>query len=332
MVTSRVGGQESSAEFPGVCPRPDGQSGRGRIALSIVVTVVDGGRALQACLHALYVQDTAEPLEVLVPFDATIAEVGQLAERFPGVRWLDLGHVRTQRPAHTQAGQHELFDRRRSAGLAAACGEKVAILEDRGIPRSDWARAALAIHAAKPNAVVGGAVENGVDRPLNWAVYFCDFGRYQLPLEHGPAAYATDVNVVYKREALDRTREHWKERYHETTVHWALQRAGETILLSPEPVVEQVRRKLRLSAVLVERYHWGRLFAYTRAREASNARRLCFAAGAPVLPFLLLARVVRDRIRRRAQVGLALRVMPLILLLQAAWCAGEFVGYATRRP
>ncbi len=25
-------------------------------------------------------------------------------------------------------------------------------------------------------AAIGGAIENGINRPLNWAVYYCDFG------------------------------------------------------------------------------------------------------------------------------------------------------------
>ena len=34
-------------------------------------------------------------------------------------------------------------------------------------------------------AAIGGAIENGVDRPLNWAVYYSDFGRYQNPFQSG---------------------------------------------------------------------------------------------------------------------------------------------------
>jgi hypothetical protein len=271
-------------------------------------------------------------MEVIVPFDATLPEVGELADRFPAFRFLEMGEVATERPPTTAAGQHQLSDRRRSVGLAEARGALIAILEDRGIPRPEWARTAVQLHSTVPNLVVGGAVENGVDRLPNWAVYFCDFGRYQLPLDRGPAAYATDVNIVYKREALERTRELWADRYHETTVHWALQRDGEQLFLAPELVVDEVRRRILVATLLRERYHWGRLFAYTRARESGPGRRLARAALTPLLPGVLYARLLKGRLERRGQLGRFLRVSPLILLLLGVWSVGEMVGYLTGRP
>ena len=108
------------------------------------------------------------------------------------------------------AGQHELFDRRRSTGLRAATGEIVAMLEDRGVPRRDWASRIVDAHGQR-DAVIGGAVENGIDSWLNWAVYFCDFVRYQLPFDAETAKYVTDVNVSYSKSVLQATRHLWAE-------------------------------------------------------------------------------------------------------------------------
>jgi hypothetical protein len=299
------------------------------VRLSVIVTVVDGGAALERCLAALAAQQDAPPLEVLVPWDASIPAAGGLAARFPAARFLALGAIATQRPAATPAGQHELYDRRRAAGLAAATGDLVAILEDRGVPRPDWAATMARLHGALPHAAIGGAVAHGRTGTLNWAVFFCDFGRYQPPLAAGPRPYVTDVNICYKRRALEVTRTLWAERYHETTVHWALLRAGETLYLSPEPVVEQHRDGLRLGALLRERLGWGRLFAYTRAREVPAARRLVLAALSPILPFVLLARLFRGRLARGRDRGAFLRAAPAILLLLAAWSLGELLGYLT---
>ncbi len=49
---------------------------------------------------------------------------------------------------------------------------------------------------------------------VNWAVYCCDFGRYQGPLPPGAADFVSDSNVAYKRRALDAVRELWSERRH----------------------------------------------------------------------------------------------------------------------
>jgi hypothetical protein len=207
----------------------------------------------------------------------------------------------------------------------------VAILEDRGAPAPDWARMMAAEHARLPHAAIGGAIENGLDRPLAWAVYFCDFGRYQRPFEPGTRAYVSDVNVGYKRRALDLTADRWRVRYHETTVHWALQRAGESLYLSPSIVVEQQRLGLRLADLVRERFVWGRLFAYTRAREQPATNRVVHAALAPVLPMILFARIVGTQ-ARRATLARFVAVSPVVCVLLTAWSVGEMVGYVTGRP
>lgn len=300
--------------------------------LSVVVTIVDAGETLERCLQAIAAQRGAPALEVIVPWDDTIADIPALSRRFPSYRFLAMGPVATARPAHSAAGQHELFDRRRSAGLAATTGEIIAILEDRGAPRPDWAARMLASHAALPHAAIGGAIENGRDAILNWAIYFCDFNRYQRPFDAGPRTYVSDVNIGYKRGALEATADLWRERYHETTVHWALQRAGETLYLTPDFAVDQYRRDLRLGALLGERFAWGRLFAYTRAREATAVKRAALAVLAPLLPGLLFLRHLRLQVSKQVSLGWFVRASPVVLLCLTAWSLGEAAGYVTKRP
>lgn len=300
--------------------------------LSVVVTVVDGGQALERCLDALQQQDHPPTLEVIVPYDDAAADVSSLAPRYPSVLFLPMGAVPTERDSSSAAGQHELFDRRRATGLAAATGELIAILEDRGVPRPNWARVAVELHARLPHAAIGGAIENGRDRLLNWAVYFCDFGRYQLPFQAGPRDYVSDVNICYKRRVLYATRKLWATRYHETTVHWALQRAGEVLYLHPDLVVDQMRGTLRLPALLRERLGWGRLFAYTRAREMTLTRRLIFGIVAPFLPGLLFFRIVRGQLVRLRALGRLAVALPIVAALLFAWSLGECAGYLTAKP
>jgi Glycosyl transferase family 2 len=302
------------------------------VRLSVVITVVDGHEALERCLRSLTRQDDVPAMEVIVPYDDSIEEVGRLARAFPTFRFLALGRMDTAKPKSGAAGQHELFDRRRSAGLAAARGTLIAILEDRGVPRSDWARAIVSLHERFPHAVIGGAIENGRDRRLNWAVYFCDFGRYQRPLPEGPASYVSDVNICYKGAALQRVAELWRGRYHETTVHWALQRAGETLFLSPDAVVDEIRDDLKLSSLLRERFAWGRLYGYTRARELPATRRLAMTLLSPMLPLLLLFRLALLQRRKGVTFGRFVAVSPIVLILLTAWSLGEMIGYATGAP
>lgn len=296
-----------------------------------MVTIVDGGETLVTCLTALANQQ-AHPHEIIVPYDDTAASDARLASRFPTVRFLPLGALDTGHPTSSYSGLHELYDRRRSAGLAAASGDLIAILEDRSIPRPEWTQRAIDLHQRLPHAVIGGAITNGRDLTGNWAVYFCDFGRYQPPFLAGLRAYVSDVNVCYKRRALEATKELWKDRYHETTVHWALRRGGETLFLSPELVVDQMRRPVRLGQLLRERVGWGRVFGYTRAREAGVLRRVLLVAAAPVLPVMLFARLVRLQLTKRETLRPFVRSAPLVGLLLVAWALGEAWGYITGTP
>lgn len=300
--------------------------------MSVVVAVVDGGAALAACLAALAAQDVADALEVIVPSDAR-CDLSGVRTQDPRVRFLELGEIATPHPAASLLAWHERIDRRRAAGLAAAGGDVVALIEDRVLPRRDWAARLLAAHAARPEAAaVGGAVAEGATQALARAVYYCDYGRYQPPFAAGPAAWLSDVNVSYKRRALDATREQWRERYHESSVHWRLREAGELLFTTPDAVVEAARGELALGALLRERVAFGRVFGFTRAQHAPLARRLAWLALTPALPFLLCARRVVERARRGSLLGAGFAAaLPAIFVLSCAWSLGEALAYATGR-
>ena len=301
----------------------------GSPVLSIVVTIVDGGEVLRRFLDALTHQEDAPTMEIIVPFDASVAETASFQDEFPTILFLDLGVIPTERPIRSAAGQHELYDRRRAAGLAATRGELVAILEDRGAPRSDWAKSVVRLHQ-QPYAVIGGAIEPARGDLLNWAFYVCDFGRYGLPFTSGPASWVSDVNVTYKRKAVDETRHLWKERFREPVVHWALQERGETLYLSSDLVVEHRRPPTTLAVLLPERFHWGRLFGHIRAMRLSTPKRLAYALMGPLIPLVLFVRHARTQ-QKKGHFGRYMRAAPATALLLIAWTTGEVWGYLTKR-
>lgn len=297
--------------------------------LSVVVTIVDGPAALRRFLAALTRQIDPPPLEILVPFDASAAEVHALAGEFPTVTWLALGHLDTAAPITTAAGQHELYDRRRSAALAVARGDLVAILEDRGVPRPDWARTVVRLHR-EPWAVIGGAIEPAPCGLVEWALHVCDFSRYALPFASRSVDWVSDVNVTYKRHALERTRHLWQDRFHEPVVHWALQREGAALRLDPALVVDHYRTSRRFAVLVRERFDWGRLFGAIRAGAGGPLQRAGRVVATPLVPVVVLARHARVRIRR-GETWRFVAALPVLLVLLAAWAAGEAWGLCTGR-
>jgi len=298
------------------------------VALSVVITVVGGVASLRRCLARLAPQSSSRPIEIIVPCDYTVSGVATLETEFPNVDFADMGTVRTRCRPESHAATHELYDRRKAFGLKRARGDVIALLDDTTTPDSDWCDRVVEAHSL-PHGVIGGAVEYGGQGAMAWATYLQDFGRYQRPIPEGPACYLTDINVSYKRHVLGGIQDSWAERYSEATVHWALARKGVTLWQCPQIVVRQRREALPFWQALVERYCWGRLFGSVRARELSFFARLSYILLSPVLPLVLVLRILIKEIKARRPAG-ALLALPHLLSLTWAWCLGEFVGYLTK--
>jgi hypothetical protein len=318
-----------SAEIP--FPNSFMPNNEAELNLTVIVTVVSGKTYLRRCLKALYSQVDFNDSEIIVPFDKWSNDVGDLAAEFPGVNFYFVEDLGLADSANVSAHRHRLYDRRRAAGLSSARGRVIALTEDHAIPAADWCERILAAHEKSPG-IVGGAIENAVDEPLNWVWYYADFGRYGRPLTDGEVEFVSDVNVSYKRETIFSIRDVWSEAYHETSVHWALRERGENLVLDEKIVVYQNRPPLSLTEALRERIEWGRVFAETRASQIGVGRRLLFAAGTIFLPPLLLARFVKNMRRQKRSMKLMARVLPLGLPLLAGWSLGEFFGYLKGQP
>ena len=294
-------------------------------ALSVVVVIVSDTteRATAAhlvdCLDALAKQVDGPSIEVIVPHLVEVEGLDAVRARFPWVRFLPAPEV-TAYP-----GGREHHDLLRARGLEAARGKIIGLLEDHARPDSTWCANAIAAHR-QPHAGIGGAIENGVDRLLNWAVYYCDFGRYQNPVPAGETPFASDANTTYKREALQSVGPVWVEGFREVVVNAALNAEGRTIALDPRIVVYQNRRGLSLGAALRERFVWGRSYAATRLALLTTGKRLVLAALSPLLPAVLFLRMARTS-WSRGSFGTFAAAIPFTLLLLVTWSAGEGIGY-----
>jgi hypothetical protein len=294
--------------------------------MSVIVTVVDGGAALDRCLAALTAQTDAPRLEIIVPYDDDAAGVAGLRPRFPAVRFMDLGRLAAQAPRN-EYEKHDLYDRRRAAGLHAASAPLIAMIEDRGAPRPDWARAMADAQARFPDAAIGGAVENEPTDLARWAIFFVDFSRYQAPFDTLHPEYVTDTNICYKREALLSVAPLWAEKYQESAVNWALRDRGFSLRLDPGPRTVQLRAPIGVVAMAGERFNWGRVYGEQRARNVPFAARLKWMAATPLLPFVLLVRHLGKQMRVGRHVGTFIAASPIMFFLLSCWALGELQGY-----
>lgn len=309
--------------------------------LSIVVIIASDTTAdhadtasLAGCLEALEPQMDARR-EIIVPYHTRTRGIDELARRFPRVAFMRCDDLET---STSKSGTYGILDNHarhhalRARGVAQARGEIVGLLEDHDRPEPHWCARVSEAHRQRfvEYAAVGGAIENAIDRPLNWAVYFCDFGRYQNPVPAGESATASDVNVAYKRAALESIRALWRDDFNEVVVNGALHARGEKLALAPEIVVYQHRADLRLGRALLERLIWGRTYGAVRSGQWGRGKRLLYALGTPLLPPLLLLRMTLTVLQRGRQRGAFFKALPLIFILTLCWAAGECVGYSRR--
>jgi hypothetical protein len=287
--------------------------------VGVAVVSICGPDHLRRCLAALADQHGAPPFDVVVAYDPELAGLDRVAAECPGVRFV--ANVGQRTPL-------ELASR----AIRESRGDVVALTEDHCIPHRDWV-ARLVSDLTDGRAAAGGVVELAEGATaVDWAFYFVDFFRYADPVADGPSPTLTVCNVAYRRanlEALDDRS--WTTFFHETAVNDALRARFGVLHLGSAPRVA-MRRHVTLRDAIHERYAFGRLFGCTRLRHIDGpARRAMYRAGAPLLPVVLLGRMVRKALRSAPlRRRLASGWVPLVLMVLAgSW--GEWLGYLTGR-
>jgi hypothetical protein len=283
--------------------------------LSVIVVSFNGEALLTRGLAALTAQATPDAIEIVVVADwhrPGGAPSEPLRSRFSEVQWLEAPDGCT-------------VPRMRWLGMQASQGEIVALLEGDCVVENGWCRAVLDAHRAN-DVAIGGAIEPGpYARALDWAVYFCEYGRFMLPLPSGRDVVLPGNNVAYKRSALSQLPTGSADGFHEVFVHWAWQAAGLPMRADPALVVRNVN-SWSLAHVTHVPYHHGRAFAGQRFAALPAWRRAAMGLLSLPLPVLKVWRIVRDTVRRRRLLGRLVQALPWIAVFTTSWSIGESVG------
>lgn len=277
--------------------------------LSVVVASFGGEEALRRCLESLAPQEQIGEIVVASADPSSAA----LAAGFRAARFT---------PAPAEASVFEL----RSRGVAAARGDHIALTEDHCVARPDWARALLEAHAAG-HAVVGGPVDAGGGLGFcGRALHLCEYADHLPPLRDGAAGALSGVNVCYARPALARCRDVWAEAFYENEVHDALREAGVPLHRASRAIVA-ANLAFPLGDAMSHLRRGGLRFGLYRINRTPPGRRLLLRALAPLVPVVLLARLLRIvAFRRPSWLALALVALPYEACLLGAWSFGEMAG------
>lgn len=286
-------------------------------ALSVAVVGICGPDHLLRCLDALVLQRNAPVFEIVVAYDPSLHGMTAVAHRYPDVRMSANQGQRTPLELASRA-------------LQISRGDVVLLTEDHCIPDDDWVRKLY--DALEDGYAAAGGVVRIEDRATatSWAFYFVDFFRYAPPVDDGPSPTLTVCNVAYRRSDLEQIDPSWKDFFHETAVNEEMRERFGPLKLDAGARVT-MRRHVRFKDAVRERYAFGRLFGCTRITRATCTRRILYTLGAPVLPVLLLGRMVHKAISEASLRRQLRRSILHLAILTLAWSWGEWLGYLTRR-
>ena len=213
-----------------------------------------------------------------------------------------------------------------SAGVRRASAPIVVLAESHAYPGPGWAEALIAAHR-QPWAAVGAVLGNANPGLISWANLFVDYGHCVETRAVGESTYLPGHHTAYKRNILlryDKQLEAVMDS--EILLHWDLQENGFKLCLDPAARVFHANVSSWVSW-LPERFFTGRRFAATRARSWSLVKRMFYAGGSPLIPFIRIPRVMMALSQSTIPWTQWLFVLPPLVLGLVVGALGELVGY-----
>jgi hypothetical protein len=270
---------------------------------------VDATDSIERCVKAIADSCAGMSAEVIVVQAGRDPVVERTVESIANARLIEL------EPAALTA-------RLWSEGIANANGEIVAITTAHCFVHRDWARAAVASLDGNV-AGVGGPLELAEDASnVDAAIFFL---RYSAFMAH-PDGRATDIagdNAAYRVSLLPVSSWTKSSGFWENDVNRKIRESGGELAWNSSMRV-QFGRSFALRAICRHRYEHGRLFAI--ARVARGARAIGLVAKSPLVPAALVLRIGRRLSRRPDYRSRFIAAIPLIMIMAAAWAAGEAAG------
>ena len=291
-------------------------------SLDIIIAAPASATRLAECAQAVARQLPSDARTVTLTVAHASALPPALAQQFPRVHWI---------ACESDATLPTLYGR----ALTETHGDWIALLDAECAVADGWLEVATDLSLRAPAALTagarnddlfGGAVEpHALHSRAAWAAYFVDYGVFMLPLAAGAASAVAGNNLVMRRALLARapvfaTPQFWKS-------HFVSALAAQGIAPKSAPsLVVTYAKNFPARVWFSRRFTHGRCFAALRVAHGSATTRSARALVAPIVPFVMGARLARDvwpKRRHRREFVLAL---PWIVAGLVAWACGEWMG------
>jgi hypothetical protein len=250
----------------------------------------------------------------LILVDASGDGTAELVERsFPAVR------VMRRKPG-TLAPQ--LW----SSGLQHTSAEYVAFSTAQMVPQTGWLGALRRRLDCTDAAGVGGSIAPGSGlSATDRALYLLRYASYLPPVPASGRFEPPGDNALYRREQLEGMDDLLATGFWEVEIHRRLRTRGETLACAPEAVVVYQGGAVFESAARHRLAH-ARQFGFGRTRGRSWGHRFARSATSPLVPPVLLNRILRSLRARGEPLEPWLPALPKLVMLLTVWAVGEASG------
>ena len=216
----------------------------------------------------------------------------------------------------------------RAAGVRAAAAPIVFIGETHTYARPGWMEALLRAFDQRWAVVVpeiGNANPTGA---VSWASYLSDYANW------GPGRAAGEIfdpliyNTAYRREVLVELGDRLSEALEPLAdvMRATLVQRGHRVWFEPAAKIDHLNVG-RFWDMVRENFFEGLLVASSRAHRWPRWRRLAYLLASPLIPVVLVRRVVGLWRQTDARTGLPWGTLPLIVLAALVKGTGETLGY-----
>jgi hypothetical protein len=285
-----------------------------------ILLVADSHEMIRKVLRCYATQGDPRRLEIVVAAypGAEISESLLRAEGFMHARVIDSG-----------GGD---LARAEARAVREATAPYVVFAQGHAYPRHGFVDAILAATAAVRWTVIGPAMANAnPGSAVSRAAMRINYGPWSGARRGGPVATVPGHNSAYLRDALLALGDDLEKVLPAgARLQVELLARGATLFLESHARIEIVNVS-RLRWFCADMYRQGRRFAAERRLGWSLARRLGYAAGAPLVPAVRLARILRERTTATQTDGTSPAELAALLLGLVFSAAGEMVGYLAGR-
>jgi len=165
------------------------------------------------------------------------------------------------------------------------------------------------------------------DSVLSCAGFLSDYGRWSEGLPAGEIQDAPIFNVAYRRSALLEFGELLESALSQgAELAAGLRVRGHSIFFEPEARIDHLNLS-RPMAWFQERFYSGLLVGTNRAERWSLPRRLVYFCGSPLIPAVLLSRMVKGVVRTARRQHLPVGTVAVMIVGAVVRSVGEMIGY-----